>query len=958
MSEPTLASERHDIASMYPFGLDRFQLEALDALDSGQHVVVAAPTGSGKTVVAEYGIEVMRRSGRRAFYTAPLKALSNQKFRDLRACYGPGNVGLLTGDNAVDGDAQTVVMTTEVLRNMIYAGSPALVNLGLVVLDEVHFLQDAYRGPVWEEVIIHLPDHIRLICLSATVSNSAELAAWIETVRGPTMSVVETRRPVRLDDHYFVGDRTNDRLHFLPTFVQGYANPDASELDAMAVRGRGSYGRRPARGSGQRALFTPSRVETIELLADRRLLPAIFFIFSRNQCEEAARGVVAAGTRLTADHERDAIRAIVDDRLAGLDDADLAVLGYGDLRSQLEAGIAPHHAGMVPAFKEAVEQCFIAGLLKVVFATETLAVGVNMPARTVVIEKLTKFTGDHHEFLTPGEYTQLTGRAGRRGIDDVGQAVVLWSPFVPFERVAALAGSRSFNLRSAFRPTYNMAANLVRTYTSEEAHHLLNLSFAQYQADRDVVRLEARTERLRLSAAEARHGAQSPFGDIWEYRSERKPDNGRGGPNADRGAALGRLRPGDIVAVKRGRYSGPAVMVASAARKAGLRLTVISEGAEALVIGGDDIAGPVDVLGHIKLPRAFLPKSKDYRRDVARRLSRASPKRSDARRKRNDRQRLHPVEFDPDLRERMRAAGQVERFERELHEIAHRVEGHNRSLAREFDRVIGVLVRRGYVTRRAEERPDAAGVAGERSGWWSNPSGSASDEAPAEERPAAARAVHGVAGERSGWWSNPSGSASDEAPAEERPAAARAVHGVAGERSKWSLSRKGAMLANVFHESDLLVAECVSCGLLDGVDAPTMAGLLSTFVYEHRSPEPPGPPWFSSELARARWRSIDAASDELAADEQASELAVHRAPDPGFFAAAHAWTAGHDLDTVVGDEDLTGGDFVRTIKQLIDLARQVGDVAPDPTTRAVARDVAASAFRGIVADGTLTTVDV
>ena len=371
----------------------------------------------------------------------------------------------MTGDNAVDGDAPIVVMTTEVLRNMIYGRSRALDNLGLVVLDEVHFLQDAYRGPVWEEVIIHLPQHIRLVCLSATVSNSAELASWIETVRGPTTSVVETRRPVRLDDHYLVGDRTNERLHFLPTFVQGYPNPDASKIDAAAVRGRGSYGRRPLRGSGQRVLYTPSRHETIELLADRNLLPAIFFIFSRNQCEEAARSVVAAGVRLTTAAERDAITSIVGERLGGLDEGDLAVLGYGELLTQLEAGVAPHHAGMVPAFKEAVEQCFIAGLLKVVFATETLAVGVNMPARTVVIEKLSKFTGEHHEILTPGEYTQLTGRAGRRGIDEVGQAVVLWSPFVPFDRVAALAGSRSFNLRSAFRPTYNMAANLVRAYS-------------------------------------------------------------------------------------------------------------------------------------------------------------------------------------------------------------------------------------------------------------------------------------------------------------------------------------------------------------------------------------------------------------------------------------------------------------------------------------------------------------
>jgi ATP-dependent RNA helicase HelY len=244
--------DRAEIVGGYPFPLDHFQLEALDALDAGHHVVVAAPTGSGKTVVAEYGIETTRRDGRRAFYTAPLKALSNQKFRDLGERYGAGCVGLLTGDNSIDAEAPVVVMTTEVLRNMIYGASTALHDLGLVVLDEVHFLQDTYRGPVWEEVIVHLPPHVRLVCLSATVSNTTELAAWIQTVRGPTSPIVELRRPIRLDDCYLVGDRTNDRLHLLETFVGGRANPDAVRLDASAVRrGRGTPNETPPPAKGR-----------------------------------------------------------------------------------------------------------------------------------------------------------------------------------------------------------------------------------------------------------------------------------------------------------------------------------------------------------------------------------------------------------------------------------------------------------------------------------------------------------------------------------------------------------------------------------------------------------------------------------------------------------------------------------------------------------------------------------
>ena len=304
--------------------------------------------------------------------------------------------------------------------------------------------------------------------------------------------MIEERRPVELQNLYCVGDKSSQDLHLLPTLVDGRPNAEADRLDdeALHVRHGGS-----SRGRPRRRFFTPRRLEVIERLQDEGMLPAITFIFSRKACDDARDACLDAGLRLTTPEERARVREIVDERTANLADADLDVLGFDRFLAGLEAGVAAHHAGMVPPFKETVEACFIEGLTKAVFATETLALGVNMPARSVVIERLTKFTGERRELLTPGEYTQLTGRAGRRGIDDVGYAVVLWSPFVPFEQVAALASSRTYALRSAFRPTYNMAANLVRRYQPEEAHHLLNLSFAQYQADRAVVRLEARIER-------------------------------------------------------------------------------------------------------------------------------------------------------------------------------------------------------------------------------------------------------------------------------------------------------------------------------------------------------------------------------------------------------------------------------------------------------------------------------
>ncbi len=413
----------------------------MDALDRDVSVVVAAPTGSGKTVVAEYAVARALAEGGKAFYTTPLKALSNQKYGDLVARHGADKVGLLTGDNSINGDAPVVVMTTEVLRNMIYAASPTLHGLRWVVLDEVHFLQDAYRGPVWEEVIIHAPRDIGLVCLSATVSNAEDLAAWVGTVRGAALAVIEEHRPVELRNLYLVGDRRARELHLLPTLVDGKPNPEADRFDNSLSRA-GTRG--PRHGGPPRTrstLATPRRPEVVDLLADEDMLPAIYFIFSRAACDDAVRQCVEYGIRLTTPEERLRIRAIAEEKVERLSDEDLRVLDYGAWLHALESGISAHHAGMVPPFKEAVEACFSAALVKVVFATETLALGINMPARTVVIEKLSKFTGVGHEFLSPGEYTQLTGRAGRRGIDALGHAVVLWSPFVPFDQVANLAST-------------------------------------------------------------------------------------------------------------------------------------------------------------------------------------------------------------------------------------------------------------------------------------------------------------------------------------------------------------------------------------------------------------------------------------------------------------------------------------------------------------------------------------
>ena len=601
------------------FTLDRFQVEANAAIDAGRNVLVAAPTGSGKTVVAEHAVAQALATGRRAFYTTPIKALSNQKYADLVRAYGADQVGLLTGDTAVNPGAPVVVMTTEVLRNMVYGGA-TLDDLAWVVLDEVHYLQDAYRGPVWEEVIIHTPPHARFVCLSATVSNAEELAGWIEAVRGRTETVVEHERPVELVNHFLTYDKATGDLLQVPTLVGGRANPDGDRFDAPAPTARHER----YRARGRHRWGTPRRGEVVDHLAGADLLPAIFFVFSRKGCDDAARSVLDEGFRLTSAEERTRIQTIVEHHVEHLGDDDLRALEYDRWLAGLEAGAAAHHAGMVPPFKEAVEACFVEGLVKVVFATETLALGINMPARSVVIESLSKFTGEHHEDLSPAQYTQFTGRAGRRGLDPVGHALVLWSPWYGFDKVAALASSREFVLRSAFRPTYNMVVNLVRRYDRAEAHELLGRSFAQYQADRALGKLVNRRANRSRSLAEAVEAARCERGDVDEYRDRRREEKRaakerRLSERDEVAEGIDGLAPGDVV-----RLGGQRLAVLSiSTRKGGVRLRVIDPEAHVVVLGADDFESAPDRAATLSMPKPYDPRSRAFQRQVANQLRKA-----------------------------------------------------------------------------------------------------------------------------------------------------------------------------------------------------------------------------------------------------------------------------------------------------------------------------------------------
>ncbi len=864
------APELTTFAGGYPFGLDGFQREACERLESGGDVLVAAPTGAGKTVVGEFAVHLALAAGRKCFYTTPIKALSNQKYADLVERHGVASVGLLTGDTAIRGEAPVVVMTTEVLRNMLYAGSRTLDDLAYVVMDEVHYLSDRFRGAVWEEVIIHLADEVRLVSLSATVSNAEEFGAWLQTVRGDTHVVVEEHRPVPLWQHVLAGPRLYDL----------YADAAQQEVDPRLVRLAREDARLPTRngprGRPRSLVRTPSRPDMVERLDADGLLPAIDFVFSRAGCDAAVEQCLRSGLRLVDDEERPEIRRIAEAGTANIPDEDLRVLGYWEWLEALERGIAAHHAGLVPAFKEVVEKLFVRGLVRMVFATETLALGINMPARSVVLEKLTKWNGEMHADVTAGEYTQLTGRAGRRGIDVEGHAVVLWTPGFDPGHLAGLASTRTYPLRSSFRPTYNMATNLVGQVGRADARTLLEQSFAQFQADRAVVGLARQVARSEEALAGYREAAACHLGDVGAYEvirralSEREAALAREGSAARRAesaAALERLRPGDVVHVPSGRRGGVAVVVAEGP-------TVVTADRQVRRLTPVDVTLPPEPLGHVRVPRHFNARSPQARRDLVSTLraqgfleQAAGPRRRVPRGDDPEVTRLrtalraHPVHGCADRADHLRWLTRGAALEKENRALRERVDARSGGIARTFDRVCAVLDELGYLT-------------------------------------------------------------GDE------------------------VTTGGRQLARIYAETDLVVTECLRAGHWDGLDAPALAAVVSSLVYEPRREEPPAhPPPAPCRTALAATQRTWA---ELAEVEARHRLDTLRRPDPGLSWAIHRWASGAALDAVLTGADLLPGDFVRWCKQLIDLLGQVASADAGPVS-VVARTAADTVRRGVVA---------
>ncbi|MES1021858.1 RNA helicase [Gloeocapsa sp. BRSZ] len=459
-----------NLERIFPFQLDEFQLAAIRALNAGRSVVVCAPTGSGKTLIGEYAIYRALSRRKRVFYTTPLKALSNQKLRDFRDRFGADMVGLLTGDASINRDAPIVVMTTEIFRNMLY-GTPigevgtSLVDVEAVVLDECHYMNDRQRGTVWEESIIYCPSTIQLVALSATIANSQQLTDWINQVHGPTELIYSEFRPVPLEFYFCNPKGLFPLLDNSKSKINPRLKPKPGSGDASQARG----GRR----NGSR-LESPSLEYTISRLAAKDMLPAIYFIFSRRGCDQAVANLEMS---LVNSAEAAQLRQQIDEFLARNPEA-----GRAGQIEPLYRGIAAHHAGILPTWKGLVEELFQQGLIKVVFATETLAAGINMPARTTVISTLSKRTDRGHRLLNPSEFLQMAGRAGRRGMDKIGHVVTLQTPFEGAKEAAYLATAQPDPLVSQFTPSYGMVLNLLQTHTLEEARELIERSFGQYLA--------------------------------------------------------------------------------------------------------------------------------------------------------------------------------------------------------------------------------------------------------------------------------------------------------------------------------------------------------------------------------------------------------------------------------------------------------------------------------------------
>jgi len=876
------------------FKLDDFQREAIGHLSRGRSVLVAAPTGSGKTVVAEYALEKARAEGRSFFYTTPLKALSNQKYRDFSRAYGAGEVGLLTGDNSINGEAQLVVMTTEVLRNMIYEGSPLLDRLGVAVLDEVHYLHDPFRGPVWEEIIIMLPRTVKIVGLSATISNAREMGSWMDSLHGDVEVVISGVRPVELKNYYFVGKALT------PLFSRDMQRVINGQLDRLKSAPVPRQNRRRRRKGLD---LRPRRVEVIKELQKEGMLPAIYFLFSRAACDDSALMWLSEGGTLNNRSEAEQVDRYLDEKVHGLSDADLECLRYPQLRSALMAGVAVHHAGVLPLFKEAVEELFVEGLLKVIFATETLSLGINMPASTVVIESMSKWSGEEHRPLTSGEYKQLTGRAGRRGIDEVGHAVVLHQRYFTYKNVRSLVNKEANPVVSSFNISYNMAVNILADRDLAEAQQLLNLSFAQFVADRRVVDLEARLEALQDDLEAELSDSRCEQGNSVTYRELEKKHMRLSRKLATLTKrrrhrhvedAVTRLKPGDVFISGKGEDTGvEAVVRKQKGKRTKGEILVVDPDGRYRKLKVSSINEPPRVVGSVDVDKISSPTRK-VRRSVGPRMesaARGTPPADDQSRNAEEQamastvarvkeeRAQHPCHNCRHRQRCLEAARKAERTERQV-----------KVISREMD------TRQDIVSRRLADVMQFLGGFGFMDGE--------------------------------------------------------------------NVTSKGEVLRRMYNECDLLLVEALDLGIVSKLEPRELAAFASWFVYESREGETESERRI---IRRERehlegapgvvLEELDGLLSSMKKREAEKGLDLLGSLDTGFGEAVFLWSGGMELDGMLERfPDWSVGDMVRLMKQVLDLLRQLADVSPDYVLTDNLKKAIVLVDRGVVGHSSLESI--
>ncbi len=828
------------------FDLDRFQIEAIDYFLQGNSVVVAAPTGSGKTIVGEFAVFHVNKNNQRTFYTTPLKALSNQKYLEFVERFGVEKVGLLTGDNAINSDASIVVMTTEVLRNMIYQTPDKIEQLGVVILDEVHFLADKDRGVVWEEILILLNKNVRIVALSATVSNVEDFADWLHEIRGDCKFVIEEKRPVPLSQ--LIATSTS----LIPLF-----SSEAGQINKKVIN---LYKRSFTKSHVKSEI--PTREEVIDNLKDYYLLPAIYFIFSRKGCDQAVEQVMRTNISLTNDDEKFEIKKFLQNKFDDIEASDWSALKVDEWIECAIRGFSSHHAGLIPQMKESAEHLFQKGLLKLVFATETLSVGINMPAKSVVLERMDKWNGNSHEMLTPAEFTQLTGRAGRRGIDKDGEAVIAFHPHSEPKFIANLVSSRTFELTSTFEPKYNMVLNLLEHRSIEDTKNLLNKSFAQYYQKKSTKNIIDQIDNEKKKLAEKIADFNCHLGDIKEYYSNiilintfHKNDEKKRKSNFNNPKLY---QPGNIVGVRNLRKSKYALITKTINTNKGNKFWVVLDNGEGRKIENSVIDSKLGLISHLNIEKDEdfgKKKTRDkyakFIRDIDKKQLKQFVKTDITELKNN--LKKHPCHICPEIQEHLRFGENIERSKKYIQQIEQHLEHDFVNLSKKCDQVINVLEEFEYLS--------------------------------VQEKIV-------------------------------------------------TLTDWGRVLKQIHSEFDLLIIEGIRRNIFTNLNPHQLASLLSGFVYSPRRDEIDVPFNLDKILKEKAELVIDIA-EEISLTERKFKIAQTKMPHFGMAKIINNWCNNVNLKKLLSRTDIAPGDFVRNVKQIIDLLRQISRLnIPDLTKTA------------------------